>query len=52
MAATKRDVILLDLANIEESAKRLREEVLTSASAPDEELFAKVRDLREEIVHL
>lgn len=52
MASEKQAVFLLDLQNVIDSAQRLREQVLTAPDYLDDELFSKVRDLREEIIHL
>lgn len=55
MAASEKDkkaVLLLDLGNIEQSVRRLREEVTSDSFTWDEELYSKVRDLREEIIYL
>lgn len=52
MAGNKQEVFLLDLQNIIDSAQRLREQVLAAPDHLDGELFSKVRDLREEIIHL
>lgn len=52
MAGNKQEVFLLDLQNIIDSAQRLREQVLAAPDHLDDELFSKVRDLREEIIHL
>src|SRR5688500_8463286 len=51
MAGEKLAVLLLDLQNITDSAARLRAEVTADEVDWDEELFAKVRDLRQEIIN-
>lgn len=50
MAATKQSVALLDLSNIADSVARLREQV--EAGDIDDETFEKIRNIREEIIHL
>lgn len=45
-----RQVALLDLTNIIDSAVRLREVV--EAGSLDEETFSGIRDVREKIIHL
>ena len=52
MAGEKLAVMLLDLQNITDSAARLRAEVTGEGFEWDDELFAKVRDLRQEIIGL
>lgn len=47
-----KQVLLLDLLNIELAAREIHRQVLPEGFVWDEELFEKVRDLREEIIHL
>ncbi len=49
---TKREVLLLDLVNIAESARRLTVQAQESGFAPDDELFAEIRDLRDRMIRL
>lgn len=49
-APSKRDVLLLDLMNIESRARELREGL--DDTEVDDGLFETVRELRETIIHL